>query len=93
MIPFQSTGAGDAALRSQLGTELSPPEWSILAQQWPAFVAPVLVLFALLAKPRLRTRATLTAGLTSLAFLAVGALARGGSSSWERRWPCSPSPW
>ncbi|HEX3554054.1 MAG TPA: hypothetical protein VIA62_12580 [Thermoanaerobaculia bacterium] len=75
VVPFQSTGAGDAALRSQLGMEMSPPEWSVLAEQWPAFMAPAIVLFSLLFQPRLRSRATLTAGLVSLAFLAAGSLA------------------
>ncbi|HYX22640.1 MAG TPA: hypothetical protein VFC23_00690, partial [Thermoanaerobaculia bacterium] len=75
VVPFQSTGAGDAALRSQLGTEMSRPEMSILAEQWPAFVAPAIVLFALVFQPRLRSRATLTAGVVSLAFLAAGSLA------------------
>jgi len=75
VVPFQSTGAGDAALRSQLGTEMSRPEWGILAEQWPAFIAPAIVLFALLFQPRLRSRATLTAGIVSLAFLVAGSLA------------------
>jgi hypothetical protein len=75
VIPFQATAAGDAALHSQLGTELSPPGWALLSEQWPAFVAPLLVALALLAKPRLRTRATLTVGLTALAFLLAGSFA------------------
>lgn len=72
VIPFQATSAGNALLRSQLGTELSPPGLDILLDQWPAFLAPALVAFALLARPRLRSRATLTVGLTSLAFLLAG---------------------
>jgi hypothetical protein len=75
VVPFQSTAAGDAALRSQLGTEMSRPEMSILAEQWPVFIAPAIVLFALVFVPRLRSRAALTAGLASLAFLAAGCLA------------------
>ncbi|HEX4966180.1 MAG TPA: hypothetical protein VF173_35555 [Thermoanaerobaculia bacterium] len=75
VVPFQSTAAGDAALRSQLGIEMSRPEWSILTEQWPAFVAPAIVLFSLLFQPRLRSRATLTAGIVALAFLAAGSLA------------------
>jgi len=75
VIPFQATAAGNAVLRSQIGTELSPPDPAILQQQWPAFVAPVLVLAALLWQRPLRSRATLTVGLTSLAFLAAGSLA------------------
>lgn len=74
VIPFQATAAGDAALRSQLGSELSPPDPSILMEQWPAFIAPVLVLAALLFQPRLRSRATLTSGIISLAFFAAGCL-------------------
>jgi hypothetical protein len=75
VIPFQATGAGSALLHSQLGTELSPPGLDVLAAQWPAFLAPALVAFALLARPRLRSRATLTLGLTSLAFLLAGSFA------------------
>ena len=75
VVPFQSTAAGDAALRSQLGTEMSRPEMSILTEQWPVFVAPAIVLFALVFQPRLRSRATLTTGLVALAFLAAGCLA------------------
>ncbi|MEA2601941.1 MAG: hypothetical protein QOF89_2933 [Acidobacteriota bacterium] len=75
VVPFQSTAAGDAILRSQIGTEMSRPEWGMLVEQWPAFIAPVIVLVFLLFQPRLRSRATLTAGIVSLAFLAVGSLA------------------
>ena len=75
VIPFEATAAGDAALRSQLGTELSPPGLALLLEQWPAFVAPVLLALALLFKPRLRTRATLTVGLPALAFLFAGSFA------------------
>jgi hypothetical protein len=75
VVPFQSTAAGDAALRSQLGIEMSRPEMSILSEQWPVFIAAAIVLFALVFEPRLRSRATLTAGLAALAFLAAGSLA------------------
>ncbi|HSS75535.1 MAG TPA: hypothetical protein VLV54_02220, partial [Thermoanaerobaculia bacterium] len=75
VVPFQSTAAGDAALRSQLGTEMSRPELSILAEQWPVFIAPAIVLVTLAFQPRLRSRATLTAGLAALAFLAAGSFA------------------
>ncbi len=75
VIPFQATAAGNPALHSQLGTELSPPGLDILLEQWPAFIAPVLVALSLLMDRRLRSRATLTVGLTSLAFLIAGSLA------------------
>jgi hypothetical protein len=75
VIPFQATAAGDAALHSQLGTELAPPGLPLLLEQWPAFVAPVLLALALLFRPQVRTRATLTVGLTSLAFLFAGSFA------------------
>jgi hypothetical protein len=72
VIPFQATGAGDAALQSQLGTEISRPELPILVHQWPAFIAPLIVLVSLLFQPRLRSRATLTVGIFALAFLLAG---------------------
>jgi hypothetical protein len=72
VIPFQATGAGDASLQSQLGTEISRPELPILVHQWPAFIAPLIVLFSLLFQPRLRSRATLTVGIFALAFLLAG---------------------
>jgi hypothetical protein len=75
VIPFQATTAGNAALHSQLGTELSPPSLALMLDQWPAFVAPALLLFALFLQPRLRTRATLTVGITALAFLLAGTFA------------------
>ncbi len=74
VIPFQAATASNAALHSQLGTELAPPGLDLLLEQWPAFIAPVLVAIALLSRPLLRTRATLTVGLTSLAFLLAGSL-------------------
>jgi hypothetical protein len=72
VIPFQAAGGGDAALRSQLGTELTPLGAGLLADQWPAFVAPLLVAAALLLVPRVRSRATLTGGLMALAFFGAG---------------------
>ena len=74
VIPFQATAAGDAALRSQLGTELAPPDFPVLLEQWPALLAAALVAAALLFQPRLRSRATLTAGLAALAFVLAGSL-------------------
>jgi hypothetical protein len=74
VIPFQATAGDDAALRSQLGTELARPELAILVDQWPAFIAPAIVLVSLLFQPRLRSRATLTAGIVSLAFFLAGCL-------------------
>jgi hypothetical protein len=71
VIPFQST-AGNAILRTQLGNELTPPELPVLLDQWPAFIAPVLVAVLLLGNPRLRTRATVTATVASFAFLIAG---------------------
>ncbi len=75
VIPFQAAGGGDAALRSQLGTELAPPEFAVLIEQWPAFIPAAIVLALLLFQPRLRSRATLTAGLVALAFLMAGSFA------------------
>lgn len=74
VIPLQAAAGGDAALRSQLGRELARPGLDLLLRQWPAFVAPLLVLLELVREPRLRTRATLTAGAVALAFLGAGAL-------------------
>jgi len=72
VVPFQSTAAGNAALRSQIGNELTPPELAVLIDQWPAFIAPLLIVFLLLGNPRLRTRATVTATAASFAFLIAG---------------------
>ncbi|HEX7181657.1 MAG TPA: hypothetical protein VF756_07425 [Thermoanaerobaculia bacterium] len=71
VVPFQST-AGSAALRSQIGNELTPPEAQVLFDQWPAFIAPAIVVLFLLGNPRLRTRVTVTAALIALGFLFVG---------------------
>ena len=74
VIPFQASAGSDEALRSQLGLELARPELDLLLRQWPAFLAPLLVLAQLALVPRLRTRATLTAGAVSIAFFTVGCL-------------------
>jgi hypothetical protein len=73
VIPYQSTAGGEA-LRSQIGNELTPPEAAILVEQFPSFVAPVLVLGLLLFGRHLRTRASLTAAVFALAFLGIGSL-------------------
>ena len=74
VIPFQASAGSDDALQSQLGLELARPELDLLLRQWPAFVAPLLVLVQLVLVPRLRTRATLTAGVVALAFFTAGSL-------------------
>jgi hypothetical protein len=71
VVPYQST-AGSAALRSQIGTELTPPEGIVLLEQIPAFVAPLLVFWMLLFRERVRSRATITAAVFALAFLVIG---------------------
>lgn len=73
VVPYQST-AGGSALRSQIGQELTPPETAVLLEQWPAFVAPALVVAFLAGRRELHTRATLTAAVVALAFLIVGGL-------------------
>jgi hypothetical protein len=73
-VPFEASPAGNAALRSQIGEELTPPGLAILGEQWPIFLAPLVVLVALWREPRLRTRSTLTTALLAAAFLLVGAL-------------------
>ena len=74
VIPFQAIAGSDGALRSQLGRELARPGLDLLLRQWPAFVAPLLVLAQLVLVPRLRTRATLAAGAVALAFFTAGCL-------------------
>jgi hypothetical protein len=71
VVPYQST-AGSSALRSQIGTELTPPEGIVLLEQIPAFVAPFLVFWMLLFRERVRSRATITAAVFALAFLVIG---------------------
>jgi hypothetical protein len=75
VVPFQATAAASADLHPLLGGELAPPGLDVLRDQWPAFLAPLLVAYLLLSEPRLRSRATLTSGLTALAFLIAGSLA------------------
>jgi len=75
VIPFQATAAANATLHAQLGTELSPPGLDLLLEQWPAFIPAFVVALSLLFRPRLRTRATLTVGLTAIAFLLAGSFA------------------
>jgi len=72
VIPFQASGAGDAVLKSQLGTEISRPELDVVLDQWPGFLPAALVVLALLFVPRLRSRSVLTVTIVSLAFLAAG---------------------
>ena len=74
VIPFQATSAANAALRRELGNELTPPTAQVLFEQWPAFVAAGLVIAALALQPRMRRRTTLTVALFALGFLLVGAL-------------------
>lgn len=78
VVPFQSTAAGDAALRSVIGTELSPPGLTLWLQQWPALVVAVLVAVGLAAElrspARQRSRAVLTASAFALAFVVAGSL-------------------
>jgi hypothetical protein len=74
VVPFEAGPAGNAALRSQIGEELSPPGLGILGEQWTIFLAPLVVATALLRRRQLRTRATLTTALVSVAFLLVGSL-------------------
>jgi hypothetical protein len=74
VVPFEASPAGNAALRSQIGEELSPPGLGILGEQWTIFLAPLVAATTLLRRRQLRTRATLTAALVSVAFLLVGSL-------------------
>ncbi|HVT59683.1 MAG TPA: hypothetical protein VHR45_14935 [Thermoanaerobaculia bacterium] len=74
VIPFQASPAGNLALRSQIGEELTAPGLGIVAEQWPIFLAPGLVLLTLLREPRLRTRATMTSALLAAGFLLLGSL-------------------
>jgi hypothetical protein len=74
-VPFEASPAGNAALRSQIGEELSPPGLAVLGEEWVIFVVPLVAALALLREKRLRTRATLAAALVALSFLVLGALA------------------
>ncbi len=75
VIPFQSTAAGDAALRRELGTELAPPGAQLLAEQWPMLLALALAVAALFLQPRLRRRGPLAITVVAAAFVVVGAVA------------------
>ena len=75
VIPFQATAGSNEALRSQMGTELAPPDFAVLFEQWPAFIAPLIVLALLVFQPRLRSRTTITVALVALAFLLAGSFA------------------
>jgi hypothetical protein len=75
VVPFQSAGAGSAALSAVAGAELTPPGLALLSEQWTAFLAPAVALYLLARFPRRRTRATVTVSALALAFLAAGSLA------------------
>lgn len=75
VIPFQSTAAGDAALRRELGSELARPSAQLLAEQWPVLLVLALAVAALVLQPRLRRRGPLAITLVAVAFVVVGALA------------------
>ena len=75
VIPYQSTAAGDALLRSQLGTELQPPNAEVVQTLWPAYVVAALLVGTLLRRPQARTRSVLATALVGLGFLVVGSLA------------------
>lgn len=74
VVPFEASPAGNGALRTQIGEELTPPGLAILAEQWTIFLAPLAVAVTLWRRPRLRTRSTLTTALIALAFLVLGSL-------------------
>jgi hypothetical protein len=74
-VPFEASPAGNAALHSQIGDELSPPGLALVGEEWTIFVIPLIVAAALLREKRLRTRATLAAALVAMGFLVLGALA------------------
>ena len=71
VVPLQSTG-GDETLRSQLGTELTPPPPEVLAAQWPALLAAGILIALVVTTPKAATRDALTAAVPALGFLAVG---------------------
>jgi hypothetical protein len=71
VVPYLST-AGSAALRSQIGTELTPPDREVLLGQIPTFLPPFVVAWSLLFRERVRTRATITTAVFGIAFLAIG---------------------
>jgi hypothetical protein len=71
VIPLQSAG-GDELLRSQLGTELAPAPAAVLVEQWPAYLAAVVLVALLLGGRRVATRDVLTVAVPALGFLVVG---------------------
>jgi hypothetical protein len=73
VVPFQASPAGNAALQSQIGEELTRLSPGILAEQWPLFLSALVVAVSLLRDRRLRSRATLATALISVSFLVVGA--------------------
>ncbi|MGE5233329.1 MAG: hypothetical protein ACM3OB_04400 [Acidobacteriota bacterium] len=73
-VPFEATAAGDAALRSQLGSELQPPDLDLLVAQWPIYLAAAAIVVGWV-RGRWRDRASLATGACALAFVAVGTLA------------------
>jgi len=75
VIPFQSTVAGDAALRSVLGNELTPPGMPLLLEQWPTLLLALLLVVLLVRFPALRTPEILTVALFAVAFVIAGAVA------------------
>jgi hypothetical protein len=74
-VPFEASPAGNAALRSQIGEELSPPGLALLGEEWTIFAVPLVVALALLREKRLRTRVTLATALVAVGFLVLGAVA------------------
>jgi hypothetical protein len=74
VVPFEASPAGNEALRSQIGEELSPPTLAILFEQWTAFLAPLLATFLLWRHPHSRRRAPLAAIALSWAFLIAGSV-------------------
>jgi hypothetical protein len=74
VVPFEASPAGNAALRSQIGQELTPPTLAILIEQWPVFLAPLAAAVLLVRRPSLRTRSTMAAALLALAFLLAGSV-------------------
>jgi hypothetical protein len=74
VVPFEASPAGNAALRSQIGEELTPPALGVLAEQWAIFLGPLVVAVSLVRERRLRSRAVLTTALVAWAFLLLGSV-------------------